>query len=172
LKQKYLDLKNIPVTPTTTEVVEVLVQSVVRGTYSWIGTAFNALVFLSGGAFADAARKKEQKREFESNRLYNYGWATSLREKWSSAQYERYFQSVDKDVTAKLLTTTLLSALRTYLEEKNISTEDFSTATTKIVNEGVMISGGEVKADSLAVGQGAKVSKGSFNPIKSGGERS
>jgi hypothetical protein len=41
----------------------------------------------------------ESRFEVESNRLYNYGWDTSLREKWASSSYERYFQKVDKDVS-------------------------------------------------------------------------
>lgn len=119
---------------------------------------------------ADSARRKQWKREVESNRLYNYGWDASLREKWASTSYERYFQKVDKDVSLKMLTNEFLASLLDFLSEKNISIEQFKQTSTKIINEGVMISGGNVKAETLAVGKGAQVAKTAINAVKGGGK--
>lgn len=105
-------------------------------------------------------RAKGWKKEVESNRLYNYGWKYSLREKFSSYNYERYFQKVDSDFVLKLLTSNFLSSLQNHLKSKNISLEQFSQTTTKIINEGVIMSGGEIKANSFSVG---KSSSATFN---------
>ncbi|GAB6262342.1 hypothetical protein PSSHI_25860 [Photobacterium sp. R1] len=172
LKEKYLAIDEIPLKPTGKEFGESLIQSIFTGAFSWIGVVINVLTFVQGGFMADSARQKGWKRELESNRLYNYGWDSSLREKWSSVSFERYFQKVDKDVALKLVTSEFLGALREYLEKNNISTEQFSQTSTKIVNEGVMISGGEVKADSFAVGKGASIAKDAIKAVKGGGNKS
>jgi hypothetical protein len=64
----------------------------------------------------------------------------------------------------KLLTNTVLAGLLDCLAEKNISIEQFKQTTTNI-NEGVMISGGEVKAETLAVGKGAKIAKTAIDRV-------
>lgn len=172
LKEKYLAINRITSKPTGIEFGENLVQSVFKGAFSWIAVIFNIIGFIQGGFMAERAKNKGWKREVECNRLYNYGWESSLREKWSSPSYERYFQKVDKDVALKLLTSEFLSALQNLLKEKNISTDQFSQATTKIVNEGVIISGGEVKAESFAVGRGAKIVNNAINAVKGRGAKS
>lgn len=169
LKEKYLAIEDIPLKPTGREFGENLIQAVFFGAFSWIGVVIHLMVFVQGGFLAESAKKNAWKREVESNRLYNYGWGYSLREKWASTSYQRYFQKVDKDVAHKLLTSEFLSSLQKYLSEKNISTDKFSQTTTKIVNEGVMISGGEVKAESFAVGNGANIAKNAINVFKSRG---
>lgn len=171
LKKKYLDINNIPSAPTNREFYETLMQSVFVGAFSWIPVWFKALAFVQGGFMAEGARLKQWKREVESNRLYNYGWENSLREKWASASYERYFQKVDKDVSQKLLTNEFLAGLLDFLSEKNISVEQFKQTSTKIINEGVMISGGEVKAETFAVGKGASIAKTAINAVTGGGKQ-
>jgi len=168
IKEKYLAIDEIPLKPTSKEFGESLVQSIFAGAFSWIVVVINVLGFVQGGFFANWARQKGWKKELESNRLYNYGWENSLREKWSSVSFERYFQKVDKDVALKLVTSEFLGALREYLKKNNISTDQFFQTSTKIVNEGVMISGGEVKVDSFAVGKGAIIAKNAINAVRGG----
>ena len=172
LKEKYLSIDEIPLKPTYQELVKTLAQSIFIGAFSWIGVVINVLVFVYGGFMANILRQKRWKRELISNRLYNYGWESSLREKWSSIVFERYFQKVDKDVTLKLLTSEFLGALLEYLKKNNISTDQFSQASTKIVNEGVIISGGQIKADSFAVGKGVKIMKNTIDAVKGKGKKS
>lgn len=166
LKEKYLELKNLPLVATKKEIIGDITRSVFAGSYSWFIVVARVAAFIQGGFLAENARRKAWRREVESNRLYNYGWENSLREKWSSLAFERYFQKIDKDVALKLVTGEILSSLQIYLSERNISTEQFSQTTTKIINEGVMISGGEIKADSFAVGKGAKIAKSALNKVK------
>ena len=93
-----------------------------------------------------------------------------MREKWASSSYERYFQKVDKDLSIKMLTNEFLASLLDYLSGKNVSIEQFKQTSTKIINEGIMISGGEVKAETLAVGKGAQIAKTAINAVKGGGK--
>ncbi len=167
LKKKYLAIDDVPPKPTNREFGESVVQSIFSGTFSWVVVVYKFFGFVLGGFMEENTKKKELRIEVESNRLYNYGWEKSLREKWSSPSYESYFQQIDQDVSLKLLTNEFLASLRNFLSERNISTEQFTQTTTKIVNEGVMISGGEVKAESLAVGKGANIAKNAINSAKS-----
>ena len=82
--------------------------------------------------------------------------------------FEKYFQQIDQDLVLKLLTDEFLNSILNFLEKKNVSTERFKQTTTKIINEGVMISGGEVKTDSIAVGKGANVVQSTINKVQAG----
>jgi hypothetical protein len=174
LKDKYLQINNIPSKPTLAEFVANSRQSLARGVFSWIPVLLYPVWYILGGFIAENAslRRGRWRREVETNRLYNYGWTRSLREKWSSSSFERYFQKVDKDVSLKLLTNGFLAWLQEVLAQRNISIEQFKQTTTKIINEGVMISGGEVKAETLAVGKGAKIARTAINSVSGGGARS
>lgn len=169
LKAKYLAIDDIPVKSSGSEFARDFILSLFIGTFSWLGAVGNVLSFLQGGFMTDKAKKNKWKKEVEENQHYNYGWHNSLREKLSSLSYERYFQKVDKDIAHKLLTSEFLTSLQDYLSTKNISIDQFSATTTKIVNEGVIISGGEIKAESIAVGKGSKILKNAFNTGKSRG---
>jgi len=155
LKQKYRDIENIPIIPTKREFIEHIYKSLFTGAFSWIAVYVNVFAFVQGGFMAKNSRLKAWKREVETTRLYNYGWNISLREKWSENTYERYFQQVDRDFMLKILTNEVIKNLQHFLSENNIATDQFKETTTKIVNEGIMIYGGQVQADSLAAGKGA-----------------
>ena len=172
LKEKYLSIDQLPLESTGKDLFKSLVQSIFIGAFSWIGVIINVFSFLSGGFMADFLNRKRWRYELRSNKLYNYGWESSLREKWSSIHFERYFQKVDKDFTLKVLTSEFLGVLLEYLEQNNISTDQFSQTSTKIVNEGVILSGGEIKADSFAVGKGVKIVKNIINAVKKGSNKS
>jgi len=159
LKDKYLQINNIPTQTTYNETIDTLRKALGTATFSWLFDILWLLAFVSGGFMSKRLQLKAWKKEVETNRLYNYGWNNSLREKWSSISYKNYFQQADKDISQKLLTNEFLSGLMAYLSEKNISIEQFKHTSTKIINEGIMISGGEIKTDSIAVGKGAKIAK-------------
>jgi len=166
LKKKYLDIANLPTLPTQYELGKHIASSIFAGVFSWIVVYVKLLIYIQNGFETKKSRIRKWEREVKSNRLYNYGWDESLREKWSELIYERYFQSVDKDFALKTITNELLTTLRRYLFEKNVATDQFKQATTTIFNEGIIISGGNVKTDSLAVGKGANISKNVLNKTK------
>lgn len=88
---------------------------------------------------------------------YNYGHAFSLREEWASKTYQTYFQMVDKDMATKTCQHLIINAIVDYLDAKGIATDDIKERRTQIFNSGVIVSGGTVNAQQLAVGAGATV---------------
>jgi hypothetical protein len=86
----------------------------------------------------------------------DYGAAPSLREEATSGQYRRYFQKVDHDMHTKLIEKRMLDALNEFLDDHGIDTTSTREQQVNIINSGVMMSGGSLTADSLAVGNKAK----------------
>jgi hypothetical protein len=83
---------------------------------------------------------------------YNFGAMTSIRELGQSANYRKYFQQLDSDVNAKLIDRQVLDTIVAFLDEHNIDTTQFEEQRAVILNQGVVISGGEFRAGSVAVG--------------------
>jgi len=86
---------------------------------------------------------------------YNYGQARSLREAWASKTYQSYFQLLDKDMVSKTCQHIIINSIVDFLDSKGIATDDIKERRTQIFNSGVMVSGGTVNAQQLAVGAGA-----------------
>lgn len=88
---------------------------------------------------------------------YNYGNETSLRESWAAKSYQTYFQMLDKDMASKTCQHIIINSIVDFLEAKGIATDDIKERRTQIFNSGVIVSGGTVTAQTLAVGSGASV---------------
>lgn len=165
LMKKYRDLAQTPKHFKFRDLMADVLISAVTAPFKSVYGIFETISSVSNAIAGNRRLLKEWRNEVEDNRLYNYGWEYSLREKWMSSSFERYFQQIDQDLFLKLLTDEFLNSILSYLEQKNISTERFKQTTTKIINEGVMISGGEVKTESFAVGKGANIVKTTANKI-------
>jgi hypothetical protein len=92
----------------------------------------------------------------KENPVFNYGSITSIRENVSSTLYRQYFQILDKDMYLKAIESTLLEELVEFLDSKDIDTSELKSRQSQILNEGIIMSGGEIKATSLAVGRRAR----------------
>jgi hypothetical protein len=69
---------------------------------------------------------------------------------------------LDKEMYVKVFEKQLLFAVKGFLDAHNIDTSDIQERQTTILNSGVIVQGGEINAEALAVGTGASstVSKG------------
>ncbi len=159
LLDKYSDLQNLPLVSTPGDLIRDFVASLFRAPFIWMPVLFAAFNYIQGGFLHSEKRwYKSNRKEVERNRKYNYGWITSLREVWSGKEYSRYFQLIDKDFYGKLVKETLLDSLFKSLDKRNISTAGFKDASTRIYNEGVIVNGGTLQAESIAAGSGARAS--------------
>jgi hypothetical protein len=101
-------------------------------------------------------KEKERCEGIDNNPQYNFGASGSFREKFSSGYFMHYFQKTDGDFYIKVLERTLLSSIIAFLEEHQIDTSDLRERQNMILNSGIIVHGGDVKAESLAVGVGAQ----------------
>ncbi|MFI5933120.1 hypothetical protein [Actinoplanes sp. NPDC051494] len=86
----------------------------------------------------------------------DYGAPPSIREQGMAGAFRHYFQRVDHDMHTKLIERRVLEALNAFLERHHIDTRSTRQQQVTIINSGVMMSGGTVNAESVAVGAGAR----------------
>ena len=91
----------------------------------------------------------------KENYSFDYGATPSIRALASSPNYRRYFQKLDKEMGIKLVERAILDSVVEFLDDKNIDTSDLKERTSTILNNGVIVSGGYIRADTFTAGQGA-----------------
>lgn len=111
------------------------------------------------GELLSGAEERKRREMIERTPLFNYGAVTSLRQWLSSGEYGHYFQKMDGDLYNKLFEHEVLDSLVEFLDAHGVDTSELKERQTTILNNGVMVQGGDVKAESLAVGAGARALK-------------
>jgi hypothetical protein len=128
-------------------------------------------------AFAEVSRwwagiwdseDKARNEMIEKNPLFNYGTVQSFRQIVSSGEYGHYFQKIDGDFYNKLFERAVLDTLIEFLDAHGIDTSELKDRQTTIMNSGVIVQGGDVKAESLAVGTGAQAIKTAARKVLGG----
>jgi hypothetical protein len=101
---------------------------------------------------------------------------TSVRELAQARHYRRYFQQVDRDLNTKFIDRQVLDTIVDFLDSRNIDTSQFQEQRSMILNNGLLVSGGEFKAGSVAVGEQARAAMTQFGQgvqslLRQGGEQ-
>jgi hypothetical protein len=121
--------------------------------FAWLALLVKMGKFISSRlGFEDRRRR----REIKSNPLYDYGVALSIRESVSSPRFVHYFQRLDREMYVKILEREILDTIVEFLDDHNIDTSEIKDRQTTIMNQGIIVQGGDVEAQSLAVGAGAQ----------------
>lgn len=125
----------------------------------WFSVTFSILKVLGAitSAFSFTDEDKQEREAVLSNPAYDHGARRSLREQFSDQYSQRHFQKIDGDMYVKLLQKQIIAAIEGALSKRGISTADIGERRTTILNHGVMVTGGNVQTEGLAVGAGAKV---------------
>jgi hypothetical protein len=110
-------------------------------------------------------RQAKRERQVRRNYFFDYGSPRTALDRARAKSYSRYFQKLDKEMYVKLFDRTLLASVVDFLEAHDIDTSELVERSQTIINHGIMVPGGSVKAHNLAVGQNA----GIFNRIRGGG---
>ena len=115
-------------------------------------------------------------RHIRSDPEYNFGAMTSVRELAQARHYRRYFQQVDRDLNTKFIDRQLLDTIMDFLDSHNVDTSQFQEQRSMILNNGLLVSGGEFKAGSVAVGEQARAGMTQFTQgvqslLRQGGEQ-
>ena len=110
----------------------------------------------AGIARAFGSDKKARVKAIKLNPQYNFGAPQSLRSKLAGGNFRHYFQKMDQQYYQKTVDKILLECLTDFLEDHGIDTADLKESQTAIFNSGVIVQGGDVTAQSLAVGEKAK----------------
>lgn len=100
---------------------------------------------------------REEDDLIRENPTFDYGASFSFRQWASTNEYRRYFQRLDKEMYLKVLEKNILDSILTFLEENDVDVSELKQRQTMILNQGVMLSGGNLTTQNMSVGVGAKV---------------
>lgn len=155
IQERYKQVDRLLSTPTGTQIFRMLGSSLVKLAPTTVG-AFVRIVDVVFSPLEELLSRVREARAIKYDRSFNYGAATSLREKAADGRFHRHFQNLDKEMYAKVAERKVVEALEEFLDDHNIDTSDLRERQTTILNNGVYVSGqGSVNAGSLAVGSNA-----------------
>jgi hypothetical protein len=145
--------------PSWRDWVRLLALSMAKTAFIWIVWPFYMFVLLAHPVRA-WLHEREVRNMIRENPAFNHGAATSLREMTCTSNlYRRYFQKLDKEMYTKILESQILDCIVHFLDERNIDTSELKEAQTRIINSGIIVTGGSsVAADTVAVGRSTAVS--------------
>jgi hypothetical protein len=88
---------------------------------------------------------------------FDYGASTSIREAIAQTFYTQHFQKLDVERYSKIIEKKLFNLIGDFLDSHNIDTSEFREREANILNNGVIVTGGQLSSQNLAVGKGSKV---------------
>jgi hypothetical protein len=140
-----------------------LFESLVIGSTMLVAAPFLTLIMalnvLVRRLVSEEHRGRRLRRAMERLTQHNYGAITSMRANLSQPNFLHYFQQSDADLYRKVLERKLLDAIITFLDDHNIDTSEIRERRMIILNSGILVQGGDVRAENLAVGHGSTATK-------------
>ena len=156
LEEIFHGIDKIQSPATFIQKVDLFWQALIISFFLW-PLSFSRTAYESLKPIIDAIKQWIDILIIKENPLFNYGSITSIRENVSNTCYRQYFQFLDQDMYLKLVESTILEKLVEFLDSKNIDTSELKSRQSQILNEGIIISGGEINAKNLSVGRRASV---------------
>jgi hypothetical protein len=101
-------------------------------------------------------RAKRARIEAQSDPSYDFGAPPSVRQDQMSGSYRQFFQQLDRDMYVKVIEERLLESLVNYFDEHDIDTGALRQRSMTVMNNGVMMTGGSLQAENVAVGAKAQ----------------
>ena len=136
--------------------VHVFVIAPIAGFFNLVSAPFHIIGYASKGWDRMwNTTERHRRKQINTNPLFDYGASTSVRQAFASNEYLRYFQKADSDCYQKTLEKEILDALIAFLDDRGIDTSELRERQSTILNNGVIVQGGNIEAGSLAVGEGA-----------------
>jgi hypothetical protein len=94
---------------------------------------------------------RRERSEAQHDPEFDFGRASSLRERLAQAAYSHHFQKLDKEMYVKIVEKRLLDAIIGFLDDHQVDTSDLREQKTTIINSGLIVHG-LVSAGAVAVG--------------------
>lgn len=117
------------------------------------------LLARASGALQRLMERGRRLRSIDDNPAFDYGTTGSIRQAGSNGYYSHYFQQADATMINQMLEGQILNTIVDFLDEHNVDTSDIQERRTTILNSGIIVHGGNVNAQALAVGQHASANQ-------------
>ncbi len=108
--------------------------------------------------------RRATRRQIRNRPMFDYGAATTIRQEGMSGNFRHYFQKLDELMYIKLVQKKVFESAAAFLDARGIDTGELRERQSTILNSGVIITGGEIRAQSLAVGSGARAFAQALRP--------
>jgi hypothetical protein len=154
VRDDFYSVDGLPPAVSAKEVVGFAVASMISGPFLCAIAPF-AIWAKVNEPWRRSAARKETEQMIKDNYSFDYGSRSTIRSIATSKNYRRYFQKLDKEMAVKLVERCVLDSLVDFLDEKNVDTSDIKERTSVILNNGVIVSGGSIQAETFTAGQGA-----------------
>lgn len=119
----------------------------------------------SRAAWSAWRRHSRDQRDIARNPQFDFGARTSVRELAQSNDYRRQAQMRDKEMFAKVIDREVLDAIIGFLDGCDIDTSELRERRTAVLNNGVIVTGGQLTSENIAVGTKSKAgSRGKPGP--------
>jgi hypothetical protein len=102
--------------------------------------------------FFESQKEIKQRNQNDDSNLEYLGVCPNIGHIFRSAYYENYYQLQDKEYYLKVAEKRILNSIIQFLKRYNVDTSDFEDTKTHILNNGIMMTGGNVNADNISVG--------------------
>ncbi|KHL91837.1 hypothetical protein QW71_32575 [Paenibacillus sp. IHB B 3415] len=96
--------------------------------------------------------KKEILKQIDMNQKFNYGAYESIREMAARKNMQYFFQKTDLNMYKKQIERCFTDSIIEYLEGIGVDTSEFIQRKESIINQGIMINGGQINGDVVSVG--------------------
>lgn len=149
--EKYHSADNVWEHTTIRKRVAILLASLVETPYALLNAPVSLLAVVVRPVRLAIQRWWERRLILE-NPSFDYGARASVREAYTSTAVQQYFQKLDEEMYFKAIERRILDTITEFLEARNIDTSDIKERRTTILNHGVIITGGSIQAEALAVG--------------------
>lgn len=117
---------------------------------------FGPLLIIANGWYKRYKIDKTLKKKIKKGEPHNYGNLQTFREVIASPNYKNYFGAQDIIMIQNSIEQTIIHSIADLLDTKGIDSSFLREDLLTFVNQGIMMYGGELKAESLAVGKGAQ----------------
>jgi hypothetical protein len=163
VKEKYHEVDDVSAFPDSRALVREVALSAVSAPFLLVLAPFEVVerLFARGTRWLE---RRATRRMIRNRPMFDYGAATTIRQEGMSPNYRHYFQKLDELMYTKLVQKKVFESIATFLDARGIDTSELRERQRTILNSGVIITGGEIKADSLAVGSGARAFAQVFRP--------
>ncbi|WP_298880237.1 hypothetical protein [uncultured Bradyrhizobium sp.] len=119
-----------------------------------LGEVYNLLAYAMLG-HSIRRLKTEYRHSIEATPLFDYGAVDSTRREIMDENFEHYFQKTDLDFGIKAFDQCVVELICRYMEDHGVDISDLRKKAFAIYNSGILVQGGDVTAQAMAVGQGA-----------------
>ncbi len=109
------------------------------------------------GPLRRGRRRASIAKRVQRDPFFDYGAPPTALDRVRSHRYSHYFQLLDKEMHVKILERTVLDTIVQVLEHHGVDTAELVERRSTIINHGIMVPGGTINAENIAVGSRARI---------------